>query len=940
MIQTGTKTFIPAELAPITNDGKVTSSKFVYDEVAQKTQEEVNEIVLGLASSFSDAEHELDKLGGQDISYNLLQSQPDAYIRNVQYENVDINTSYVEEYATDDVRNNRADQPYGVKSSDLMIYDNSSFSPKQLGLYHREDLAYNFVPNKRYFKVNQSTGVVNFNIIKTRRFIWADNIGNVRDLGGIPTENGGYIAYDKIFRGSEITGNEFHASSSAVTSLRNLSLSLELDLRNSDEVETNLTISNLYQRVPFFIFNKLAELSDERKNKIKAVFEYIANVVVAGGKVYFHGTEGSQRTGLVSAMIEGVLGVSQSEIDKDYELSSFSPFGLVRRNNESYKVGIQFVKEQYNNSWSNLLQDCGVSSELIENFKKVMIVDAGKEVQPSYYTVTYNELVNLKNKGYLVPGAQYRITDFDTYDFSTVPEYILTFKSAYHHFDLLLTAISNNELDSNAKALHSSRDTENYFEDVDLSKWEIKYDIENNSSKYNWAVDLNYISGYTDPEELSLSGVYDTNVYITFTYNDSPVTLYGIWGLQGGGGYSVEVAHDCTINGIELHEGDEVVINVNLTNEITNITRIVSSLSLSNLEIIPTVTRLDPTTVLPVYTHLIGKGVIYYMKDENNNELPYDFKNILFKDAEQWIPTFQEATNVVIKPWIVDGQQKLNKNIFLGEYLQDVYIDNNSHDNIFVDDCLYTTIGKSTSFIKLIDASYSQIGNNCTNIEVNNAQNVFIEDSCRALYIVKDNTNLYTKVPMFTTYREGKVIGTKVTIPETQDNSVFDERLNATITYLDGSEERLFGNGVLIPTQINNASQVESVVLEDSVIEIASQTFKPCTYLVSVVCTNHTPPIIGTQIFAPSVHVYVEDEYVDTYMTAWSEYSENIYPLTSTEGPNATPNPSSEPSPDPEEPTDDPTTENVPGLKSGNNGEEDSNDTFEEQLDTELNNNE
>jgi hypothetical protein len=29
-------------------------------------------------------------------------------------------------------------------------------------------------------------------------------------------------------------------------------------------------------------------------------------------------------------------------------------------------------------------------------------------------------------------------------------------------------------------------------------------------------------------------------------------------------------------------------------------------------------------------THLSGKGVIYYMKDDLNNEAPYDFKNIQF----------------------------------------------------------------------------------------------------------------------------------------------------------------------------------------------------------------------------------------------------------------------------------------------------------------------
>ena len=39
-----------------------------------------------------------------------------------------------------------------------------------------------------------------------------------------------------------------------------------------------------------------------------------------------------------------------------------------------------------------------------------------------------------------------------------------------------------------------------------------------------------------------------------------------------------------------------------------------------------------------------GKGVIYYMKDENNNELPYDFKNIMFEYNGNFYYTFSKTT--------------------------------------------------------------------------------------------------------------------------------------------------------------------------------------------------------------------------------------------------------------------------------------------------------
>lgn len=39
--------------------------------------------------------------------------------------------------------------------------------------------------------------------------------------------------------------------------------------------------------------------------------------------VYFHCTAGADRTGTLACVLEGLLGMSQSDIDKDYELTTF-----------------------------------------------------------------------------------------------------------------------------------------------------------------------------------------------------------------------------------------------------------------------------------------------------------------------------------------------------------------------------------------------------------------------------------------------------------------------------------------------------------------------------------------------------------------------------------------------------------------------------------------
>ena len=128
----------------------------------------------------------------------------------------------------------------------------------------------------------------------------------------------------------------------------------------------------------------------------------------------------------------------------------------------------------------------------------------------SIVNLTYNELKNLRDNSKLKPSQYYRITDFVT-TVANDPEA----RSAGHPFDIIVLATSPNTLNENAKVVKHEGDT--YFANSNLDAWEIKYDLDNDTTKYMWADTAN------------------------------------------------------------------------------------------------------------------GKGVIYYMKDEFNNECPYDFKNVLFK---------------------------------------------------------------------------------------------------------------------------------------------------------------------------------------------------------------------------------------------------------------------------------------------------------------------
>ena len=118
---------------------------------------------------------------------------------------------------------------------------------------------------------------------------------------------------------------------------------------------------------------------------------------------------------------------------------------------------------------------------------KINVPNGGGTVE-----ITYAALKTLRNNGQLVPGTFYRMTDYETiitgsYDLSVLGAqgYLHNARSAGHQFDLILLATGSNELSENVLAAHHSGDT--YFASSHLEAWQLKYDIDNDTSRFTWA---------------------------------------------------------------------------------------------------------------------------------------------------------------------------------------------------------------------------------------------------------------------------------------------------------------------------------------------------------------------------------------------------------------------------------------------------------------------
>jgi hypothetical protein len=235
---------------------------------------------------------------------------------------------------------------------------------------------------------------------------------------------------------------------------------------------------------------------------------------------------------------------------------------------------------------------------------------------------------------------QYRITDYNTATVQTDTQ------SVGHRFDIIVVADDDHTLNENARAIRHAGDT--YFTGATLEAWELKYDIDNDTTKYAWA--------------------------------DSDST---------------------------------------------------------------------------------GRGVIYWMKDEWNNEYPYDFKNIRFKVGAKTQPgtvanvfyyTFSVATGtgdatvtdhslngaccygnkmgvskIDSTTFLVSSKQTLPSNVFRNTSASSLChsntFGNNCYGNTFGDACISNTIGDVCTFNTVggrcisntfgYSCYYNTFGNNC-----------------------------------------------------------------------------------------------------------------------------------------------------------------------------------------------------------------------------------
>ena len=154
-------------------------------------------------------------------------------------------------------------------------------------------------------------------------------VGNMRDLGGWKAA-GGHIAYGKLYRGAAL---ERISDKGREIFLKDLGISVDLDLRGIKESEFKVGAvmpETVYLKLP--VEKNLGRGTGNTQELYQQAIRSIIGWLGEGRAVFFHCAGGADRTGSLAFLIEALLGVSESDLSKDYELTTFGRANTRLRN--------------------------------------------------------------------------------------------------------------------------------------------------------------------------------------------------------------------------------------------------------------------------------------------------------------------------------------------------------------------------------------------------------------------------------------------------------------------------------------------------------------------------------------------------------------------------------------------------------------------------------
>lgn len=232
---------------------------------------------------------------------------------------------------------------------------------------------YNLIPGREYayalmgkngsflFPIEEGT----FLVQGRRRMIRADFVTNIRDFGGLRTEDGKTLRFGRLFRGAAFDHIRSKERSplivpEGIAVLRDeLRIGAEIDLRSEKELlllddnpDNDMTNSMLgpgveYYHCPISDFGAITT-----ENLYGPPIAAVVDCLSRGLNVYFHCAAGADRAGVLSFLLAAMAGVSENDLARDYEITDLALGRTARHTRNSrgaynYAPSIEYLKTNF-----------------------------------------------------------------------------------------------------------------------------------------------------------------------------------------------------------------------------------------------------------------------------------------------------------------------------------------------------------------------------------------------------------------------------------------------------------------------------------------------------------------------------------------------------------------------------------------------------------------